>query len=442
MTGSRSRPLRSALTHGLGWLLAALLRLLAATWRIDAADSTRLAAERGTPRLVGFWHGKYFALLALLRGNAGTIWIGAGWRGEVIAVICAAMGYRTLLVPRHDRERALDAMRSALRRSVLCATALDGPVGPARRVKRSLLRVAAAVGAEIVPVTVVAAPRVVLRWRWDRREIPLPFARVRLVVGAPIPIPKGASDLELEEWQRWVAGCVNEIERIGPAAGVRAADPRATRVRWMASPRDRGVGCDTIDAMASAPTQPAGRSALVLVDIQRDFCRGGALAVPDGDAVVPAANRWIARARAEGMPIIASRDWHPADHASFREQGGPWPPHCVQGSPGAEFHPDLAVPADALVVSKGSSPDFDSYSDFDGTGLADRLRALAVQRLFIGGLALEYCVRATVLDALAAGFEAHLLLDATRALEVHPGDAEAALAEMTRAGALVEAGAA
>jgi nicotinamidase/pyrazinamidase len=194
--------------------------------------------------------------------------------------------------------------------------------------------------------------------------------------------------------------------------------------------------------MAPATTQLGRRSALVLVDIQRDFCRGGALAVPDADAVVPAANRWIARARAEGMPIVASRDWHPADHLSFRERGGPWPPHCVQDSPGAEFHPDLAVPADALVVSKGSSPGFDSYSDFDGTGLADRLRALGIERLFIGGLALEYCVRATVLDALAAGFEAHLLLDATRALEVHPGDAEAALSEMTRAGALVEAGAA
>ena len=198
---------------------------------------------------------------------------------------------------------------------------------------------------------------------------------------------------------------------------------------------------DTIDAMAPATTRPARRSALVLVDIQRDFCRGGALAVPDGDAVVPAANRWIARARAEGMPIISSRDWHPADHVSFRAQGGPWPPHCVQGSPGAEFHPDLAVPADVHVVSKGSDPDFDAFSAFDGTGLADRLHALGVERLFIGGLALEYCVRATVLDALAAGFEAHLLLDATRALEVNPGDAEAALAEMTRAGAVVEAGA-
>jgi nicotinamidase/pyrazinamidase len=109
----------------------------------------------------------------------------------------------------------------------------------------------------------------------------------------------------------------------------------------------------------------------------------------------------------------------------------------VQDSPGAEFHADLHVPADALIVSKGSTPDHDAYSDFDGTGLAERLRALGIERLFVGGLALEYCVRATVLDALAAGFEVRLLRDATRALEVHPGDANAALAEMTRAGAVV-----
>jgi nicotinamidase/pyrazinamidase len=193
--------------------------------------------------------------------------------------------------------------------------------------------------------------------------------------------------------------------------------------------------------MRAASTQLGGGSALLLVDIQRDFCAGGALPVPDGDAVVAPANRWIARARAEHLPVIASRDWHPVNHVSFRERGGPWPPHCVQGSPGAEFHPDLRVPTDALVVSKGTEPDHDAYSDFDRTGLAERLRALGVDRLFIGGLALEYCVRATVLDALAAGFEVRVLLDATRGLEVRPGDTDAALAEMKRAGAAVEASA-
>jgi nicotinamidase/pyrazinamidase len=189
--------------------------------------------------------------------------------------------------------------------------------------------------------------------------------------------------------------------------------------------------------MGAASTRLGRGSALLLVDIQRDFCAGGALAVPDGDAVVPAANRWIDRASAEHVPVITSRDWHPAYHVSFRERGGPWPPHCVQGSPGAEFHPNLRVPADALVVSKGIEPSHDAYSDFDGTGLAERLRALGIDRLYIGGLALEYCVRATVLDALAAGFEVRLLLDATRALGVRPGDAEAALREMTGAGAAV-----
>ena len=275
--------------------------------------------------------------------------------------------------------------------------------------KPSLLHLIAEVGGEILPVSVVSAPRLVLGWRWDRREIPLPLSRVRLAVGEPVAIPKAVSGQELEAWQRRVGHRVDELDRI--------------------------------PAVATATTQLDRGSALLLVDIQRDFCAGGALAVPDGDAVVPVANRWIEQARAQHVPVIASRDWHPAQHASFRERGGPWPPHCVQGTSGAEFHAELHVPADALVVSKGSEPDNDSYSDFDGTGLAERLRALGVERLFIGGLALEYCVRATVLDALADGFEVHVLLEATRALEVHPGDADAALAEMTRAGAAVVANA-
>lgn len=203
--------------RALGWVLAALLRLLAATWRIDATASARLT-EGDTPRLVGFWHGKYFALLALLRGIEGSVLIGAGFRGEVIAAICEALGYTPVLIDRRDRERAITQICAALRRTALCATPLDGPVGPARRVKASLLYLAAEVGTEILPVSVVASPRLVLCWRWDRREIPLPLARVRLSCGEPIAIPKGASDEALEELGSRVARCLDRLERPGLCA--------------------------------------------------------------------------------------------------------------------------------------------------------------------------------------------------------------------------------
>lgn len=178
--------------------------------------------------------------------------------------------------------------------------------------------------------------------------------------------------------------------------------------------------------------------ALLLVDVQNDFCAGGALAVPNGDEVVPVLNRWIEEARAAAVPIVASRCWHPQGHASFVERGGPWPPHCVQGTHGAEFHPGLALPHDVVVVTKGADLDRDDYSDFAGTGLTERLRTLGVRRLFVGGLALDYCIRASVLDGIAAGFDVHLIRDATRAVEVRPGDGEQALAAIRAAGAVVE----
>ena len=215
MIGPLAGSLRSAFARALGWILATLLRLLAATWRVDSTASRRVAAEGGTAQLVGFWHGKYFALLALLRANEGSVLIGAGFRGEVIAAICESLGYTPILLPHGDRERALQEMRAALRAGPLCATALDGPVGPARQVKPSLLRLMADVGAKIQPVSVVAAPQLVLGWRWDRREIPLPLARVRLVVGEPILIPKGASDRELEEWRSRVTRRVDDLDSLG-----------------------------------------------------------------------------------------------------------------------------------------------------------------------------------------------------------------------------------
>ena len=175
--------------------------------------------------------------------------------------------------------------------------------------------------------------------------------------------------------------------------------------------------------------------ALLVVDVQRDFLPGGALAVPDGDRVVPAINRYLGRFEREGRLVVLTRDWHPADHVSFRAQGGPWPPHCVAGTPGAGFAPGLDLPAMAQVVSKATRPDAEAYSGFEGTELAARLRQQGVKRLFIGGLATDYCVRATVLDALREGFEVWLLADAVRAVDVQPGDGERAEQAMAQAGA-------
>ena len=178
------------------------------------------------------------------------------------------------------------------------------------------------------------------------------------------------------------------------------------------------------------------KTALLIVDVQRDFLPGGKLAVPRGDEVVPVLNRYIAAARARGIPVFASRDWHPALHCSFREQGGPWPPHCVAGTPGAAFAPDLALPATAIVVSKAAAQDADAYSAFGGTDLEGRLRALGVDNLVVGGLATDYCVLNTVLDALAAGFAVTLASDAVRAVDVSPGDGARAELRMRSAGAI------
>jgi nicotinamidase/pyrazinamidase len=156
--------------------------------------------------------------------------------------------------------------------------------------------------------------------------------------------------------------------------------------------------------------------ALLIVDVQTDFCPGGALEVPDGHAVVPVLNRWAEAAQAAGAPVYASRDWHPRNHPSFAPEGGPWPPHCVQDTQGAAFHPDLSLPAGTLVVSKGTRFDQDQYSAFDQTGLAAELQRRGVKRLLIGGLAEDVCVRASALDARRHGFEAVVLREAPRAI--------------------------
>ncbi len=153
--------------------------------------------------------------------------------------------------------------------------------------------------------------------------------------------------------------------------------------------------------------------ALVIVDVQNDFCPGGALPIENGDSVVPVLNRWIAEATARGIPIYASRDWHPVGHISFKERGGPWPPHCIQDSQGAAFHPDLRLPDSAVKVTKGTRFDQDQNSAFDQTGLAVQLRHDAIRRLWVGGLAQDVCVLATVLDARKEGFEVIVIENAT-----------------------------
>lgn len=175
--------------------------------------------------------------------------------------------------------------------------------------------------------------------------------------------------------------------------------------------------------------------ALVVVDVQRDFLPGGALGVPEGDRVVSVLNRYIALFRDQALPTVFTRDWHPADHCSFHDQGGPWPPHCIAGSDGAAFAPGLDVAATAEVISKATEAQADAYSGFQRTGLGELLHRLGCGRLFIGGLATDYCVLATVRDALADGFEAIVLRDAIRAVNVHPGDGERAERDMRDAGA-------
>lgn len=176
--------------------------------------------------------------------------------------------------------------------------------------------------------------------------------------------------------------------------------------------------------------------ALVVVDVQNDFLPGGSLAVPHGDEVVPVLRAWIARAVAAGIPVFAARDWHPDQHCSFLERGGPWPPHCRAGSAGAEFAPGLRLPRDAMVVSKGTDPDRDAYSAFEGTDLDRGLRGRGVNRIVIGGLATDYCVRSTVRDALSRGYRVVLLRDAIRPIEARPGDGARAEDEMLGAGAV------
>ncbi len=180
---------------------------------------------------------------------------------------------------------------------------------------------------------------------------------------------------------------------------------------------------------------------LIIIDLQNDFLPGGNLPVPQGDQVIEPLNRAIFHFKEKDLPIFASRDWHPAGHISFEAQGGPWPPHCVQNSKGASLASELDLPCQAGIVSKGSSPDTDQYSAFDGTDLDFQLKNLRVTRLMVGGLAQDICVRQTVLDARRLGYEVYLLEDGTRPVNQESEDGEQSLAEMEEAGArLIETG--
>jgi nicotinamidase/pyrazinamidase len=186
--------------------------------------------------------------------------------------------------------------------------------------------------------------------------------------------------------------------------------------------------------MRTRPLQPGPGDALVVADVQNDFLPGGALAVPAGDEVVPVLNRYLGEFERRGLPVFATRDWHPPGHCSFSEQGGPWPPHCIAGTRGAEFARELALPATARLVSKATRAEAEAYSAFEGTDLASQMQQLRCSRVFIGGLTTDYCVRATALDALALGLEVVVLEDAIRAVDVHPGDGQLALQELAMHG--------
>lgn len=176
------------------------------------------------------------------------------------------------------------------------------------------------------------------------------------------------------------------------------------------------------------------KRALIVVDVQNDFCPGGALAVAQGDEVVAPLNKLIEEFLERGEPVFKSRDWHPEKTRHFAAYGGTWPVHCVQNTKGAEFHPELIDDMHIRVVSKGLG-DEDSYSAFDGTDLALQLRRLGIEEVWVGGLATDYCVKNTVLDGLKEGFRVKALKNAMRAVELKPGDGERAIAEMRNAGA-------
>ena len=182
------------------------------------------------------------------------------------------------------------------------------------------------------------------------------------------------------------------------------------------------------------------KSALLIVDVQNDFCPNGTLAVPDGDAIIPVLNKYVKIFSSAKLPVFASRDWHPKKTTHFNAFGGLWPAHCVQESHGARFHPVLRLPESAIILSKGMDPETDSYSAFQavdakGNEFADLLKKFSIKELFVGGLAADYCVRWTVLDALKFGLRVFLLIDAIKVVNLREKDSQTAVEEMVSLGA-------
>lgn len=182
------------------------------------------------------------------------------------------------------------------------------------------------------------------------------------------------------------------------------------------------------------------KKALLIIDLQMDFCRGGALAVPGGDEIIPVLNRYIKFFLKKRLPIFASRDWHPKKTSHFRKFGGSWPAHCVQNTEGARFHPCLKLPMETTILSKGMNPKKESYSAFQGVDsngvrFIKLLRAAGIEHIFAGGLATDYCVRWSVLDAIRRGFKVSILLDAIKGVDLKPGDSKRAITEMVKRGA-------
>jgi nicotinamidase/pyrazinamidase len=180
--------------------------------------------------------------------------------------------------------------------------------------------------------------------------------------------------------------------------------------------------------------------AILLVDPQNDFCPGGSLAVAEGDLVMPVLSQWAAAAERAGVPVFVSRDWHPPRTTHFKDYGGIWPAHCVMGTTGAEFHPNLKLPAQTIVVSKGMGETEDAYSAFqarddDDTPLADLLHQRGIEHMYVLGLATDHCVKVSALAGLERGFRMTLVPDGMRAVNLQPSDGEEALAAMRAAGA-------
>jgi nicotinamidase/pyrazinamidase len=182
------------------------------------------------------------------------------------------------------------------------------------------------------------------------------------------------------------------------------------------------------------------KKALLVVDVQNDFCPGGALGVPEGHKIVPSINKYIKIFAKSKSPIFATRDWHPVKTKHFKDFGGVWPIHCLQNSKGATFHPDLKLTKDMILLYKGMDPDKDCYSSFhaedaSGISLLDWLKRLDIKELYIAGLATDYCVKFTAIDALKNGFKVRILIDAIQGVNLKPKDSEEAIKKIINMGA-------